>query len=288
MSDNILGESQTTDNATDTVVPEANNTVSDNNNETVVEDATTETTTTTEETKWYDNLSDDVKNIEGFDKMAEKFKDVDSLANSYINLEKMVGKKAQSSIPNEDSSPEEVAEFYNKLGRPESAGDYEWKNPLEGFEFDTERLTERNSQLHEAGITNDQYNKIMDIYAEEVMSMNNEWQQSEKQTIEESRTTLQEKWGNKYDDNIKAVANIADKFGVKDALIQTGTINQLPVIEMLYKVHEATTEDGVIKTPDTGYSKSEEIKVLQSQMKNLKRSSPEYKEAWDRYTRLIG
>jgi hypothetical protein len=271
--ENILsGESQSTENvSTDAPVTNNESTVTETNNQTTNHDVSE--TVANEEPSWYESFSDEVKGIEGFEKMTEKFKDAESLATSYINLQKLVGKKVESNFPTKDSTPEQVNEFYKKLGRPESPGDYKWDG---------------NAALFEAGITNDQYNKIMDIYGEEVNLMQSQWQANEAELISDTKSALQKEWGDKYDQNIKHASKIAEKFGVKDALIETGVINHKPVIEMLYKVYEATQEDGIVKNDNTGYSRSEEIKVLQNQMKTMNRGSEDYKAAWDKYVKLIG
>lgn len=207
---------------------------------------------------WYETLSDEVRNIEGFDGIKDKFKDVDAVVAAYINAQKLIGKKSEGvKLPDENSSPEDVAAFYNQLGRPEGVDGYEWSNKPDDFELDEGRLADRNTKLHELGITQKQYDGLMDIYAEEYNMIQDNWLSNEQSVMDNTVSNLKEAWGDKYDQRIQAAASIADKFGVKEALMESGVVNHQPVIEMLYKVHQATSEDGVIKTPDSGYSRDE-------------------------------
>lgn len=279
---NILDKGTTenapTENVDNAPVADEQNSETTGNDNTVVTDNESETTSNNEETSnWFDNLSDEVKSMEGFDGIKEKIKDVDSLASAYINLQKHLGKKSEADlkIPDADASDEEKAEFFEKIGRPKEAGEYKWDTP-EGFEVDSEVLTERNAKLHELGITQDQYQGIMDIYAEEVDRINGNWLQDEKQVISESEQALKEEWGNDYQKNIDGVAKMAEKFGLKDTLMETGLINHLPVLQMLHKVRLSTTEDGIVKTPDSGYSREDEIKQIRNSKAFLDRGHPDH------------
>lgn len=79
---------------------------------------------------WLEALPDDIKK----DPSLQMFKDPSSLAKSWVNAQKMIGKD-KVVLPGEKSTEEEWNAFYNKLGRPESPDKYEFKLP-EGQELD--------------------------------------------------------------------------------------------------------------------------------------------------------
>lgn len=72
---------------------------------------------------WLESLSDDVRS----DPSLKVFKDVNGLAKSYVNAQKMIGAD-RVIMPNEKSTDEEWNAFYQKMGRPESADKYEIKD----------------------------------------------------------------------------------------------------------------------------------------------------------------
>lgn len=269
MSDNI-----STDTAveTETASPEASS-----GSENLMDTAAVESpvVTPTESTEmpaaWYDGLSEDVTSHKGFEGVKGKIKDVDGLTMSYLNLQSRMGSAEVGGLkaPTAESSPEELAEWYNASGRPESAGDYTFDGLPEGLELDTERLTERNAVMHAAGLSQTQYETVMDLYTQEMNLMHDNLQTNMTTVRNESEIALKQEWGTDYDRNLKAVANVAEKFGVKDALLETGLINHKAVLDMLYKVSLSTSEDGIVKNPDSGYDRKNELKTVMAQLRSL-------------------
>jgi len=94
---------------------------------------------------------------------AEKVSSYDDLFKSYDNAQSMIGKK---SVPSEDAGQEEWDNFYNQIGRPESADGYEYTNPenlpedfdLGGFDGMASKL------FHEIGLTKSQADKMRSAY----------------------------------------------------------------------------------------------------------------------------
>jgi hypothetical protein len=219
MSDNI-----STDTAveTETASPEASS-----GSENLIDTAAVESpvVTPTESTEmpaaWYDGLSEDVTSHKGFEGVKGKIKDVDGLTMSYLNLQSRMGSAEVGGLkaPTAESSPEELAEWYNASGRPETAGDYTFDGLPEGLELDTERLTERNAVMHAAGLSQTQYEAVMDLYTQEMNLMHDNLQTNMTTVRNESEIALKQEWGTDYDRNLKAVANVAEKFGRTQARV---------------------------------------------------------------------
>lgn len=271
MSDNISTDTAV---ATETASPEASS-GSENLMDTAPVVTPVESTEPT--SSWYDGLSEEVTGHKGFEGVKGKIKDVDGLTMSYLNLQSRMGSAEVGGLkaPTAESSPEELAEFYNASGRPETAGDYTFDGLPEGLELDTERLTERNAAMHEAGLSQSQYETVMGLYTQEMNMVQDQLQTNMTNVRNESEIALKAEWGTDYDRNLKSVAGVADKFGVKDALLETGLINHKPILDMLYKVSLSTSEDGIIKTPDSGYNRKDELKTVMAQLRSLPFNHPD-------------
>jgi len=87
--------------------------------------------------------------------------------------------------------------------------------------------------------------------------------------MQETKTALEAEWGANYGKNIDAAARVAERFGVKELLMEKGMINHKPILDLLYKVHLSTNADGVVKNPDQGYNRSNEKKAIQQQLNDL-------------------
>lgn len=141
------------------------------------------------------SLSDDLKSNESL----KKFKDIDSLAKSYVNLQSMVGSSLR--IPSQDASAEAKEEFFkklesvegiarlpskedeaqflnfmNKLGRPESPDAYEIPQveSLLKDEVKMKAAAEFKALAHNLGLTNKQAKALMEMDLQRVSAKEEE------------------------------------------------------------------------------------------------------------------
>ena len=96
-----------------------------------------------------------------------RFKDIDALAKSNIEQQKVISKKLPT-IPGDDATPEEVDAFEIKLGRPEKAEDYEvtlTRQDADGkdipFDIPEAAVKEFKDIAHLAGVPNSKFNKVL-------------------------------------------------------------------------------------------------------------------------------
>ena len=247
---------------------------------------TTETPTTSEQANWYDGLNEETLKTEGFDGIKDKFKSMDEVALAYVNAQKLIGKKTDAkSLPTKDSEKSDWDSLYNELGRPEDPAEYKMPEDID-LDIDSELLVGRNKALHDLGLNQNQYDGIMSMYAEEFGRIEESFIQNEKQVVRDTEASLQEEWGNKYDANIKTAAKAAEKFGIKEQLMESGLINHLPVIQMLHKVGDSMNEDGIVKTPDSGYSRADELKTLRNSKAFLDRGHVDHEKVYKRLQEL--
>ena len=83
---------------------------------------------------WRSGLPEDIRN----DPSLADIKDVGSMAKSYINGQKLIGKN-RIALPGEGATDEEISAFHSQLGRPEKAEGYQFgERPTlpEGMEYD--------------------------------------------------------------------------------------------------------------------------------------------------------
>lgn len=286
MSDNI-----STDTATETDSTEATNTdagILDAGATGSTEAPASETPASETPAAWYDGLPEEVTSHKGFEGVKGKIKDVGALTMSYLNLQSRMGSGEVGGLkpPTAESTPEELAEFYNAAGRPEASGDYKFDGLPEGMDLDTERLTERNAALHEAGLSQSQYETVMGLYVEEMNMMQDNLQTSQAQVRESTETALRDEWGNDYDRNMKSVKSVAERFGVKDTLIETGLVNHKPIIDLLFKTHLSTSEDGIVKPKESGYNRKDELKQVMAQLRKLPFNHPDRRALQEKQLKL--
>lgn len=76
--------------------------------------------------KWFDLLREDLRKSPAL----AKYKDVDALAEGYVNLEKKLGERPQGVMPlPENATPEQIAEYRKGMGIPESPDQYNFEMP---------------------------------------------------------------------------------------------------------------------------------------------------------------
>jgi hypothetical protein len=104
-----------------------------------------------ESTSWLSSLPDELKTSESL----KKFKDIPSLANSYIGLEKSLNSRI--AVPKNDASNEEWHKFYARLGLPED------KRYTDKREADDEKyLSSYEEMFYNSGLSKRQGEKLLE------------------------------------------------------------------------------------------------------------------------------
>lgn len=133
------------------------------------------------------------------DPSLSKYKTADEFFKGYQNLQKLVGQKEivqvnGIQIPKEDAPQEEWDQYYNSLGRPESADKYEFSGEIklhEGLNFEEEK--EAVSKIaHTLGLSKKQAEGVFKAYAER---SNTFFQKSQDQVIKNLNDALVEAFG---------------------------------------------------------------------------------------------
>ena len=151
-------------------------------------------TQTTDTGSWKDSVSREVRfSKDGNDKLA-RFTDPTSLATSYLEQEKMNSGRVK--IPGEDSTPEEVSAFYQKLGKPETAEGYELPELAEGDAYDETMMNAVKQYAFDKNMSNEQLNGMVETYL-------NEARLAQDRIATQTEDALKQEWGGDYDKNIE-------------------------------------------------------------------------------------
>lgn len=181
------------------------------------------------------------------------FKDVGSLAKSYVHAQKLRNERGLIP-PKDEAPPEEWEQFYQSIGRPESPDKYEFgevKLP-DGFEVDADMEKAFREQAHKAGLTPKQAAALRDWYMQHANGMLEGQQTATKESREKAETVLRQEWGGRYDDNLARSQAALQQFlptEDKEAVLEmlaAGPGNDPRFIKLFFNIAQAMTEDPLI------------------------------------------
>ena len=191
-----------------------------------------------------------------------KYKSPEGLLKGAANLISFAGKKVEGVIvPNEGSTEQEVAEYRQAIGVPESptAYDLQPENLPEGMNWDEGLAGEWQNVFHDVGLSQEQAAKISQAYSD---ITNNQLQQAT-QTLntqsegemEAQRGELQKQWGDKYDTNLQNAVNMATTMGFDlDNPSDIASMRNPKVLNMILEKHDSLKEGSMPRggQPNTG------------------------------------
>ena len=184
--------------------------------------AATETSTATQHTGyvnpdgtfadgWTNNLPEDSA---AYKDTLSKYKSVPDMAKALANANALIGKKL--GVPNEKSSPEEVAAFRRSLGVPDSIDEYKFAPDAlpEGMTWDDNNVKNYAEIAHKHNIPPSAMKALVTEHAKmEHFKMQGMQAQIEKQHVE-AVNTLKKEWGGEFEKNIGLAKQAAKIAGV--------------------------------------------------------------------------
>ena len=183
---------------------------------------------------WYDGVSED--NLSKI----EKFKDIDSLAKSYVELESKMSKGLT-----EPETEEEFDKVYDSLGRPEDPDGYELE-PLD--ESGQEMTDDYGKEAHKLGLSTKQAQGVYEWYVDELKAV----QAERMNTRESTKKQLKDIWQGSYDENVelakRGLNNIFSDEIVKN-LDMYGFLDDKAFITSFYEVVKRFANDKI--NPDS-------------------------------------
>lgn len=217
------------------------------------------------------SINEDLRN----EPSLKDFKDVNGLAKSYINISKMIGR---SDIPNDKSTKEDWNKFYTKLGRPESYDKYNIENNY--AEYDNNFLDGIKQVCFENGITNKQFNNILNKYNELETKQEEDYLNNIKEQETQFNNEFNTEFGNRAEEvkqNVRAFVNKNMNEKDREVLNNLSDGKTIIALARLFDNIYNKTAEGSIKNLDfvnSGMSLSD----LRKRMNDLKTNNPLYYE----------
>jgi len=184
-------------------------------------------------------LSEDIRSNTSL----QDFKDADGLAKSYLELNKLLGKRM------EDMSPEELNSYYGKLGRPDDASGYDLGD-VQGDISDWYK-----DIAHSAGLSQEQAKNISEAYNQLEASKMAEMQEQQKETMGAWVDQLKEEFGSAFDTRIQAAQAAVKTYGgeeLKNFLNETGLGNHPAMVKAFADIGKELGEDALVGSNSTG------------------------------------
>jgi hypothetical protein len=160
---------------------------------------------------WTNNLPEDSA---AYKDTLSKYKSVPDMAKALANANQLIGKKL--GVPNEKSSPEELAAFRRAMGVPDSLEEYKFAPDAlpEGMTWSDDMAKPYAEIAHKHGIPPSAMKELVNQHARtEAFKM-----EAIQATFEKQRTeavqTLQKEWGNDFGKNIGLAKRAAKIAGV--------------------------------------------------------------------------
>lgn len=188
--------------------------------------------------KWSDALPDELKGNPNITKYAS----VEDALKANLNLVKKLGEKGVMR-PDENADADTWNAWYDHVGRPQTADgytDYEPPvmkdaegNEMPSFEIDQDVYKEAKQVFYEAGLDDNQAQKVMELYANTSL---NQMEAEVKYTAEQAnhaKGLLESEWGAEMGARVKTAINVMDKLGIRETLTEKGLLNDVGIVRML-------------------------------------------------------
>lgn len=244
----------------------------------IVDGSTAEAVTNTD---FLSSISDEYKASGNI----KDFKDINQMAKSYIELQKMVGNSVR--IPPKDASEEARQEFLNKLkdvdgvilksdeklfdklGRPATPEEYKLSETVRedlraAFKPEVDAF---QNTAHKIGLSSEQAKQLLDMRMSELASAEAKALESRTKSTEALKTL----WGQDYDNRLNAAKQVVSIYGEKfgddvAALVNSPAGNNPALLHMLSELasvykekgHEGMSGTDLGVTPDMARSKISE------------------------------
>lgn len=226
-----------------------------------------------------------------------KYKSADGLLKGAANLISFAGKKVEGVVvPNEGATEHEIAEYRKAIGVPESATAYELQpeNMPEGMDWDSELAGEWSNVFHEAGISQEQAQRISQAYSD----ITSKQLEQAKQTIdtnsqaemEAQREAVKKQWGDKYDQNMDAAVNMATTMGFDmDSAADIAALRNPKVLNMLVEKHSSLQEGSIPRggqPSNTGQGFREQANAIYSKYGDMALAPPDVRAKYNELRKL--
>ena len=200
---------------------------------------------------WRDTLPDDLK----ASPVLAKYQDQNAAIKALVDAQELIGKKAAGIVkPGPDAKPEDIAEYYKALGRPDTPDAYvmpTFEGVPDGYGISPEVEKVAREALHGLGLSQEQYAGAMKALVAD--SLKN-YQAKEQFRASESKAFL-EAHGDKAQEVLKSAESVIRSIGGDDllkALNETEAVNRKVVMEAFAGLAPHFGEGGMKGSPGSG------------------------------------
>lgn len=197
---------------------------------------------------WHDGVADDVK---GF--WQNKGLPLDNpkefgtkLTELYRSAEKFIGVPPDQvvKIPKADAAPEDIRAYYERLGAPKEAKDYDLSAVKDATIAEAIRTA-----AHTRGVTKDAAAEIAKAVATSLESRATSESTVNVQKLEEQKAALRANWGDKFDFNHLQAIEGARRLGITPEAVKAaeGLIGYDKLMESMRKIGAHTREDTFVE-----------------------------------------
>lgn len=187
--------------------------------------------------------------------------DVERMYKSYQGMEQLLGKKASAVVvPNDKSTPEEVASFRKALGVPEKAEGYDLKKPEQlppGVEWDESTASEFSKLAHKHNIPAAALKELVafDLQRNSKLGLAHQQvqQQMAAQRLEQGKAELKQAFGENYDARLTLVKRAVATEGTNP---KSWGFGDPAVIKTIAGLAQKLSDDKLVEGSQMGISTS--------------------------------
>ena len=206
-----------------------------------------------------------------------KYRTVKAFAEGHEALLSKLGTAVN--IPNQYSTKEQIDEFYNKLGRPETPEAYEFKDDLpEGWSIDQALDKEYRSLAHEIGLSATQAQKLRAFYNTAVETAYNNNQKEVQTRLAESHdknvAAIKEMWGGDYQAKTRIAMTTARQVlsqETLDYLDATGLGNNANIVRDFYELSKRLSGQSGLRDGDN-YRPAPTLETMEAEAMKILRT----------------
>ncbi len=209
-----------------------------------------------------DGVPENIKNLLD----SKKWTNVEQLVKGYSELEKFKGVASGDHLvfPENAEDVEGWNKIYSKLGKPETADKYEFKNET-GVEIGDELMSAFKEFAHKENYTQKQLAGAVQFQLEAVKASEEISAQQSQERKDSNIEAMKDRWKDKYDTTQTKINAIAEKLQVKSFLEEMGIDKEPEIVNMLLTIANSDSEDNL--NPDGAPAPA--AKGLQEQLKDI-------------------
>ena len=214
-----------------------------------------------------------------------------ALAKSYVETKKLVGAKQTLKIPDEHSTPEEVAAYRKAIGVPDEATGYRITRPEAAVSGAWDETAEQTflAKMHEIGVPPQVVQEVLNWYGQYLSDQQRGWHREAEATSQQLRT----EWGPDFAANVGVANRAIQQYGgdaLVDLFAQNGMGRHPLVVKTFASIGKELMEAGAIPATGTAHLTSEEaqerVKTLQADLLKVPHGSDQAKALIDQIIAL--